>query len=84
HFNDDALGRTLDAIYTYGVTALFAEITNEIAHEFMPHEKKQRLHLDTTSLKLSGDYAVDEAFKLDKETLTLPMLGHSKDLMLRT
>ena len=79
HFNDDALGRTLDAIYTYGVTALFAEIANEIAHEFMPHEKKQRLHLDTTSLKLSGDYAVDEALKLDKETLALPMFGHSKD-----
>jgi transposase len=39
HFNDDALGRTLDAIYAYGVTEFFAEIANEIAQEFMPATK---------------------------------------------
>ena len=54
HFNDDALGRTLDAIYAYGVTELFAEIANEIAQEFMPSVKRQSLHLDSTSLKISG------------------------------
>ena len=79
HFNDDALGRTLDAIYAYGVTELFAEITNEIAQEFMPSPKKQSLHLDTTSLKLSGDYDFDDDCWIDDEQPPLPMFGHSKD-----
>ncbi len=60
------------------MTALFAEIANEIANEFMLHEKKQNLPLDTTSLKLSGGYDVD-VLELDKEKLALPMFGHSKD-----
>jgi hypothetical protein len=37
------------------MTELFAEIANEIAQDFMPAIKRQRLHLDTTSLKLSGN-----------------------------
>jgi len=79
HFNDDALARTLDAIYAYGVTELFAEIANEIAQEFMPSPKRQSLHLDTTSLKLSGDYDFDDDYWLDDEQPPLPMFGHSKD-----
>ncbi|TWX70391.1 IS1634 family transposase [Colwellia sp. C1TZA3] len=79
HFNDDALGRTLDAIYAYGVTELFAEIANEIAQEFMPATKRQRLHLDTTSLKLSGDYDVNADGEEDKNQPPRPMHGHSKD-----
>jgi transposase len=79
HFNDDALGRTLDAIYAYGVTELFAEIANEIAQEFMPSVKRQSLHLDTTSLKLSGDYDFDDDAWLDEAQPPIPMRGHSKD-----
>jgi transposase len=79
HFNDDALGRTLDAIYAYGVTELFAEIANEIAQEFMPATKRQILHLDTTSLKLSGDYDVNAECEEDKNQPPRPMHGHSKD-----
>jgi len=79
HFNDDALGRTLDAIYAYGVTELFAEIANEIAQEFMTPVKRQSLHLDTTSLKLSGDYDFDDDAWLDEAQPPVPMLGHSKD-----
>lgn len=79
HFNDDALARTLDAVYAYGVTELFAEIANEIAQEFMPSPKIQSLHLDTTSLKVSGDYDFDEDCWLDEEQPPLPMFGHSKD-----
>jgi transposase len=79
HFNDDALGRTLDAIYAYGVTELFAEIANEIAQEFMPVIKRQRVHLDTTSLKLSGNYDVNTEDEGDKKQPSRPMHGHSKD-----
>ena len=80
HFNDDALARTLDAIYDYGVTELFAEIANEIAHEFMPYIKRQSLHLDTTSFKLSGDYFFGEDDWPDEtKKPPLPMYGHSKD-----
>jgi transposase len=79
HFNDDALARTLDAIYAYGVTELFAEIANEIAQEFLPAGKRQSLHLDTTSLKLSGDYDVEDGNSNDEEQPPLPMYGHSKD-----
>jgi transposase len=79
HFNDDALARTLDAIYAYGVTELFAEIANEIAQEFMPSTKRQSLHLDTTSLKLSGDYDFDYDCCSDDELPPMPMYGHSKD-----
>ena len=32
-FNDDALGRCLDAIYDYGVTQFFTEISFDIAKE---------------------------------------------------
>jgi len=79
HFNDDALGRTLDAIYAYGVTELFAEIANEIAQEFMPAVKRQSLHLDTTSLKLSGDYDFGDDDWIDEAQPPLPKYGHSKD-----
>ena len=80
YFNDDALARTLDAIYDYGVTQLFAEIANEIAHEFMPSVKKDSLHLDTTSFKLTGDYAfADGEWPDEVKKPPLPMFGHSKD-----
>ena len=80
HFNDDALARTLDAIYSYGVTELFAEIANEIAQEFMPATKRQSLHLDTTSLKLSGNYNINEnCYSDEEEQPPMPMYGHSKD-----
>ncbi len=79
HFNDDALGRTLDAIYKYGATALFAEIANEIAVEVMPKQKKVQLHIDTSSLKVSGDYDVEEDYPDDNNRPPLPKYGHSKD-----
>jgi len=80
YFNDDALARTLDAIYDYGVTQLFAEIANEIAHEFMPSMKRESLHLDTTSFKLSGDYKfADGDWPDEVKKPPLPMYGHSKD-----
>ncbi len=78
HFNDDALGRTLDAIYKYGATALFAEIANEIAVERMPKQNKVQLHIDTSSLKVSGDYDLEDNYPDDNKP-PLPKYGHSKD-----
>lgn len=79
HFNDDALGRTLDAIYKYGATALFAEIANEIAIEVMPKQSKVQIHLDTSSLKVSGNYDLEEDYPDDNNRPPLPKYGHSKD-----
>jgi len=79
HFNDDALGRTLDAIYKYGATELFAEIVNEVAQEFMPVQARQKFYLDTTSLKLCGEYDFEDDYPDDDNRPLLPKLGHSKD-----
>jgi transposase len=75
YFNDDSLGRCLDALSEYGVTKLFSELAFEIGLE-------QRLlgstvHVDTTSLTVFGSYEEQDAlakkndFKVD--------YGYSKD-----
>jgi len=69
--NDDMLGRHLDAIASYGTTKLFSEIAFEIASENDLLGKSY--HLDTTTLKLYGDY---EEYP---DALPLPLLGYSKD-----
>jgi transposase len=71
-FNDDALGRTLDALHKFGTTQLFCQIAfdlTKILNLLGPH-----LHLDTTSLALYGQYDSDEWKNAPK-----PMYGHSKD-----
>lgn len=54
HLNDDTLGRTLDTIYRYGVTELFAQVSTQAV---------ERLglaggigHLDSTTFSLEGSY----------------------------
>ena len=44
--NDDVVGRTLDAIYKYGATELFNEISLHIMKQFS--FGPQLLHIDTT------------------------------------
>ena len=56
--NDDALGRTLDTLYTYGVTDLYSLVAAGAA-------KRLGLtptygHLDTTSFHVDGRYNCDE------------------------
>jgi len=70
--NDDVLGRTLDAVYTYGPTELF----NDIALNVMSHLDigVQRLHADTTSFSVQGEY---EGY--DGQSAIEITLGHSKD-----
>ena len=79
HLNDDVHGRTLDATYKYGTTALLAEIANEISQEFIPATGRQNGHLDTSSLKVCGDYAVEHLYPDDTNRPPLPRHGHSKD-----
>lgn len=73
--NDDALGRTLDAIYAHGCTSLFSDLAFQIAtrHGLIGQSAK----LDTTSLKLFGEYYdVDE---VDDKKPPQPASGYSKD-----
>ena len=77
--NDDALGRTLDACYEYGVTALLAEIANEIHQEFTPPGRRQTLRLDSTSFKLVGEYDLEHLYLEGESRPPLPKQGYSKD-----
>ncbi len=79
HLNDDVHGRSLDAIYEYGTTSLLAELAHEISQEFIPVTSRQNGHLDTSSLKLCGDYDVEHLYPDDANRPPLPRHGHSKD-----
>jgi len=73
-FNDDALGRCLDAISKYGVTKLFSELAFEIGteHKLLGHTA----HFDTTSLTVYGAYEEqDELAKKNEFNITY---GYSK------
>ena len=79
HLNDDAHGRTMDAVYQYGSTSLLAEIANEVSQEFIPTTGRQNGHLDTSSLKVCGDYDIEHLYPDDVNRPPLPRHGHSKD-----
>jgi transposase len=85
-FNDDALGRTLDAISDYGVTKFFSEIFIEIGIENDLIGKT--VHFDTTSLMTHGAYDQIEEESTASEEKTeplawpktaVPAYGYSKD-----
>lgn len=85
-FNDDALGRFLDAVSDYGVTPLFSEIALDIG--LAEGLLGRSAHFDTTSINVFGEYAEEEV-PLQPESLVLeapqaeppfrPAHGHSKD-----
>ena len=56
--NDDCLGRTLDWLYEHDVTTLFAGLALQARRRF--GIAAQRLHIDTTSFSVSGDYVSQE------------------------
>ncbi|MEO1383977.1 MAG: IS1634 family transposase, partial [Bacteroidota bacterium] len=70
-YNDDALGRTLDALSKYGVNKLYTEIAAEIGLE--NNLVGTSAHLDTTTLQLYGTYETHQ----DSEHPT-PAHGYSK------
>jgi transposase len=74
-YNDDALGRALDEIYSYGPTKFF----QTIAMKMMAKTKLggNSLRLDSTSLMLQGDYKNSEDEEFDDGVRVT--FGHSKD-----
>lgn len=59
HLNDDVLGRTLDALYAYGVTPLYSLLAAQAAQRL--GLSSHVVHLDTTSFHVDGRYNSDEA-----------------------
>lgn len=72
--NDDVVGRTLDAIYKYGATELFNEISLHIMKQFS--FGPQLLHVDTTNFGVYGKYENDAPDSADSIKITF---GHAKD-----
>jgi transposase len=72
--NDDVIGRTLDAIYKYGATELFNEITLQIMKQFSLGT--QLIHADTTNFSVFGKYESDAPDSTDSIKITF---GHAKD-----
>jgi len=70
--NDDALGRTFDAIYAYGPIELFNDISLKVMSQL--DLGVQRLHADTTSFSVQGNYGGPRGRNAIEITL-----GHSKD-----
>lgn len=78
-FNDDSLGRGLDAVFDFGVTSLFSELAFDIG-------VNQKLlgrsaHFDTTSLSVYGEYQGDESALFEatvEETPTAPAPSSSR------
>jgi transposase len=72
-FNDDTLGRSLDDLYTNGITEIFASVASRalrvygIEHDFV--------HLDSSSFHLHGQYEVEDP---DKEMISITH-GYSRD-----
>jgi transposase len=55
--NDDSLGRALDRLYQAGVTEVFARLASQALQGYgLQH---RFVHLDSTSISLQGQYAVD-------------------------
>ena len=74
HLNDDTLGRALDALYDYGVTALFSQLA---AHAVSRLGLRSRfVHLDSTSFHVDGVYN-SEAFPAEGVIHIRP--GYSRD-----
>ena len=72
--NDDAVGRTLDAIYEHGGTELFNEITLHVMKQFSLGT--QLIHVDTTNFSVHGKYEEDAPDGTDSIRITF---GHAKD-----
>ena len=79
-FNDDALGRCLDAISEYGTTKLFTLLSFEIGCKKGLLGKSA--HFDTTTLQLSGDFfdcnSSDYDISSGKKSVPIPAQGYSK------
>jgi transposase len=76
--NDDCLGRMLDWLYVHDVTTLFAGIALRARRAFgVPLTPLTRLHADTTSFSVSGEYPPAEG-DIDAQTIAVTY-GYSRD-----
>src|SRR6266571_893737 len=74
HLNDDTLGRALDTLYDFGVTALYSLIAATAARRL--GLTPTFTHLDTTSFHVDGRYNSDEA--PDEQVVHITR-GYSRD-----
>lgn len=72
-FNDDALGRFLDAVHAYGENKLFSEIAFPIALKYQLLSKSA--HFDTTTLTVYGEYEEEVKQAGQKETVQTEVKG---------
>jgi transposase len=70
--NDDSLGRCLDKIAAYGTTKWYSEIALQVVSTL--GLLSRRVHLDSTTLSLYGNYDVEESGGSPQ-----PLWGYSKD-----
>jgi transposase len=65
-FNDDVLGRSLDAIYKYGTDEFFVRVMNHLYNQMPDLIDLSRLHSDITNFTVHGQYkqSEDEPFKI--------------------
>ena len=76
--NDDCLGRTLDWLYTHDVTTLFAGLAHRARQAF--GVSVQRLHADTTSFHVHGEYRPPEPEPADVPPAVIAIThGYSRD-----
>jgi transposase len=72
-FNDETLGRSLEALYQKGVSEVFVQVASQalrvykIEHDFV--------HLDSSSFHLHGQYALENP---DQKAITITY-GYSRD-----
>lgn len=71
--NDDALGRTLDTIYDYGVSELYEKVSHKAVT--LLGLTPSTVHLDSTSFHLDGAY---RAFQVDNG-LNQPIASEDED-----
>ena len=72
--NDDALGRTLDAIYDYGVSELYEKIAYKAISNLGLHPST--IHLDSTSFHVDGNYNSNSHY--DEKIIHITK-GYSRD-----
>lgn len=82
HLNDDRIGRVLDELFRYGTTLFFVKAAIQAVERFTV--LVQRLHLDSTSIAVDGEYEGEEAVSETADGVEEPKAiricrGYSRD-----
>lgn len=73
-FNDNNVGKVLDAIHAYGASKLFSQLSWQACQRY--DLDSRFLHYDTTSVSVHGDYT---AYEEATDRTVAITYGHSKD-----